>query len=112
MALSLKSRFHWKIFWTKRKQWVSEKGLRVFSLFNPKDPFESVDVMIESPVSFDRAYKNKEIFSLGDFKIKVISIKDLFVMKESAGRDKDKMDIKELKHVLEIRREKRPQLGK
>jgi len=41
----------------KRRKWITEKGLKVFSLFNPRDPLEAMDVMILSPVSFDKAYK-------------------------------------------------------
>ncbi len=96
----------------KRKKWISEKGLKVFSLFNPRDPFETTDVMLLSPISFDKAYKSREKFSLGDFKINVISVKDLLVMKKHAGRDKDKMDIRELNRILEIGRARKTKTRK
>ncbi len=48
-------------------------------------------------VDFAHAYANRETVSLDGEEIFVLSLKDLIVNKESTGREKDRLDVKELK---------------
>src|SRR5687768_14628764 len=41
-----------------RKKWVSEKGMTVFSIYSPTMKQSEVDVFVEIPLDFERAYQN------------------------------------------------------
>ena len=76
--------------------------MKVFSIFNPKKPVEQLDVMIENPIPFERAYKNRKVVSAKGFKIPVVSIPDLIKLKKIAGRERDKVDIRALQEIRSI----------
>ena len=92
----------------KREFWKKEKNMKVFSFYNPDNDMEYVDIMIQDDIDFEEAYKSKnlvEFKGLG-IKIKVISIENLIKLKEIAGRDSDKIDIKKLRKIQELTNEK------
>lgn len=82
-----------------RNNWITEKNMKAFALFNPKNEAEHVDVIIDHPVDFKAAYKTKTSIKAGDLTISLISITDLIKMKKAAGRERDKVDIKALKMI-------------
>ena len=88
----------------KRKSWIRDKHMKVFSVFNPKNPMEHIDVMVLECIDFEKAYKSRKAFSVGHFKIPVVSIPDLIKLKQIAGRERDKIDIKALKKIQELTR--------
>jgi hypothetical protein len=90
----------------KRKIWIEEKNMKVFTIYNPLNELESVDILIENFLDFDEAYKNREILEAEDVKIPVISIDYLIKLKKVAGRSRDMIDIKALKKIKEIKNEK------
>ena len=90
-----------------RNLWEKEKNMKVFSVFNPKDRMEHVDVLIHHDVDFEKAYKNREDIPAVGLKIPVIAINDLIKMKKVAGRERDKIDIKALREIIEIKDEKK-----
>ncbi len=90
-----------------RESWIREKGMKVFSVYNPKREIEHIDVMLEEYISFDQAYKNREVISAGGIKISLLSIPDLIKLKKIAGRERDKIDIQALKQIMEIKSEKK-----
>lgn len=54
----------------------------------------NLDVMIDVPIPFDELWSRREIRkSTGGSAVQLVSRADLIVMKEYAGRDKDKADI-------------------
>jgi hypothetical protein len=65
---------------------------------------KEVDIIIESPVSFENAKKNVVRIKIDDIILPVISINDLIKMKKAAGRDVDALDIKELKKIKDLKR--------
>lgn len=87
----------------KRKSWIKEKGMKVFSIFNPKHPLEHIDIMIENYIDFEKAYKGREIITAKKIRIPVISIPDLIRLKKIAGRVRDKLDIEGLKEIERFR---------
>lgn len=89
----------------KRKSWIKEKGMKVFSIYNPKKEAEHVDIMTETYLDFDKAYKNKKMISANNIKISLVSIPDLIRLKKIAGRGRDKIDIMALKKIQELNRE-------
>lgn len=76
-----------------RARWKKEKGMLAFTFINPKDPLENVDVLVEAPMTFVSAFKNKKYFRVKNVMISVISRKDLILMKRKAGRVQDLQDI-------------------
>jgi len=63
-----------------------------------------VGIIIESPVSFEKAQVNAIYFSIDDLSLPVISLDDLIEMKTNTGRTIDKLDIEELKKIRELRK--------
>jgi predicted nucleotidyltransferase len=90
----------------KRKEWIEEKNAKVFSIYNPKNLFESIDVMIMEYIDFDVAYKNREYAESSGLRIPLISIDDLIKLKNIAGRERDKTDVKALQVIKELKNEK------
>lgn len=91
----------------KRKDWIENKHMKVFTLNNPKDNREQIDMMVVNDIDFEKAYKNKTTVFVGDVKITIAGIKELIEMKKIAGRAKDKIDIEELKEIEKIKKEKK-----
>jgi len=91
----------------KRNDWIKSKGLKVFTLFNPKEQFEHMDVLLQFPLTFSKAYKNRKMAKAGSLKIPIASIEDLIKLKEKAGRDRDILDIGVLKQIRKLDREKK-----
>src|SRR5271165_2848605 len=49
----------------KRAQWVREKHLTVFSLDSPTHPRTEVDLFVEAPFDFDKAFAEASVMELG-----------------------------------------------
>ncbi|MBU1356713.1 MAG: hypothetical protein KJ620_09115 [Candidatus Edwardsbacteria bacterium] len=90
----------------KRKEWISKKNMVVFSVYNPDNDMEHVDILLEDKIDFHKAYKRREIIKSGGLMINLISLDDLIRLKEIAGRERDKIDIKALQKIKELRNEK------
>lgn len=90
----------------KRKEWISKKNMIVFSVYNPDNDMEHVDILLEENIDFHKAYKRREIIKSGGLTINLVNIDDLIRLKEIAGRERDKIDIKALRKIKELRNEK------
>ena len=75
--------------------------MQVFSVRNPDDEFEYIDVMIQDHIDFEKAYKNRRICADDKISVSVISIDDLISLKELAGRGRDLLDMKILRKLKE-----------
>lgn len=93
-----------------RKNWIKEKNMKAFALYNPRNDAEHVDIIIDHPVDFKKAYKERALIKSGDINISLISITDLIKMKKAAGRERDKLDIKALTFIKGLKhdQEKKP----
>ena len=81
----------------KRSEWIKNKGLTVFSLWNPDYPATEIDIFVKEPIPFDEAYKNREYFEIADgINVTVIGLDDLIEIKKLAGRQRDIEDIEKL----------------
>lgn len=87
----------------KRREWISEKNMKVFSVYNPVDPLEHIDIKIEGDDDFERLLKNAVKMKVKDFEISVVDIDDLIGLKEVAGRGRDLTDVAALKKLKELR---------
>jgi hypothetical protein len=81
-----------------RATWVREKGMTVFSLFSPQHEMTEVDLFVEAPFDFARAYSSavrKEVAPGASATF--ASKKDLIDLKKRAGRAQDLQDIEQLR---------------
>ncbi|MCX5884971.1 MAG: hypothetical protein NT096_03515 [Proteobacteria bacterium] len=83
----------------KRKEWIKEKGMKVFSFYHPKHPFRLIDVLIEIPVDFETAYAKRVKTKSSDVITPLASVDTLIRLKEIAGRPQDTADIYHLKRI-------------
>jgi HKD family nuclease len=67
---------------------------------------ESIDVMIMEYIDFESAYKHMDYAQASGVKIPLVAIDDLIKLKEIAGRERDKTDIKALNTIKELKNEK------
>ncbi len=81
----------------KRNFWKNKKGMMVFSLYHPTKPQELIDIFINEPIPFKKAYERKTVVRVGAVSVDVIGKEDLITLKKKAGRPQDKEDIKALK---------------
>jgi len=86
----------------KRIAWIVEKGMRAFSLFDPKNPFFLIDVLIEFAFDFDEAYGRKETVCFENTAIPLVPLDTLMEMKIGTGRPQDEADLSYLKRIQEM----------
>ena len=82
-----------------RRDWIENKNMKAFNFYKSERSYEEVDIIIDSPVSFDKASKDAVRVKLGNLTLHVISKKNFIIMKKKAGRDRDLDDIKDLKLI-------------
>ncbi len=83
----------------KRKSWVEEKNMKVFSFLDSKNQLHIVDVLVKEPIGFEEAYDRKIIVEAAGIPIPVVSLEDLIRLKEIPKREKDLDDLKSLKKL-------------
>jgi hypothetical protein len=84
----------------KRLSWITDKGMKVFSLYDPENCFFVLDVFVEMPFNFNEAYKQRKKMKFEDTAIPIVSMKDLIEMKKKAGRPQDRADVFYLEKIL------------
>jgi len=86
-----------------REYWIKKKHMKAFNFY--KDGMlKEVDIIIDTPVSFEDAKKDILKVRSGDITIPVISIDNLIKMKKKTGRSVDKFDIEALRKIKKLRR--------
>ncbi|TFF87146.1 MAG: hypothetical protein EU549_05315 [Promethearchaeota archaeon] len=89
----------------QRKKWIQEKNLKAFSFFNKDNNYKVVDILIELPFKFEDAYSTKVTKKIRSIEIYLVSMENLIIMKQKAGREQDLSDIKLLKKAINWKRE-------
>ena len=84
----------------QRRRWIKDKGMRVFSMWDPVTPLREVDLFVEHPIPFDELWKRSKIVRLSQTSVRIASIADLIQMKLLAGRPEDLQDIEALRLIL------------
>lgn len=87
-----------------RRTWIEEKGMKVFSMHDPRRPLVEVDLFVESPIAFEDLLARSEWIPIGERRVRVASIADLLAMKRAAGRPKDQEDIAALEAIASRRK--------
>ncbi len=82
-----------------RRQWIEERGLKVFSFWDPEDPLREVDLFVEHPIEFEDLWKRSDVITLGGLPIRIACIDDLISLKRLADRPQDRADIEALEAI-------------
>jgi hypothetical protein len=80
-------------------QWFREKGMLAFSLREPQAGGSVVDVIVRTEVPFDKLIANAAVGALFGRQVRIASIDDLLIMKRSANRPKDQLDVIALEKI-------------
>ncbi|MBI3609193.1 MAG: hypothetical protein HY204_00625 [Nitrospirae bacterium] len=86
-----------------REDWKKTKSLVAFTFTHPKIQYQEVDLLLESPVPFGEADRDKMIVTVEAVRIPVMSVDHLIVMKRAAGRQQDLDDIETLERIKHLR---------
>jgi hypothetical protein len=84
----------------KRQDWIKNKNMKAFNLVNPSWAITEIDIVINTPINYEKAIKNVKRINLGGVSVPTISVKDLILMKAKTDRIQDAEDIKNLKKIL------------
>jgi hypothetical protein len=80
-----------------RASWVQDKGLTVFSLFSPRHPATEIDIFVEMPLDFERAYRAAARMEVASgVTATFVGFDDLLRLKQQAGRPQDRLDVEKL----------------
>lgn len=86
-----------------RPEWLDqchrEKGMLAFGLRRPEGMATLIDVPIRPVVPFEQLRREAVSVAVGPPKIPAASSDHLIAMKTGTGRDKDKVDIEELRKL-------------
>ena len=85
---------------TLRKQWIHEKGMKVFTFQHKNDDLKIIDVSVGQLMDYQDV--KKEIMQVRNLSVPVISLKQLKELKQKAGRPKDLGDLEELKRLEKL----------
>jgi predicted nucleotidyltransferase len=85
----------------KRNSWIQEKGMKAFNFYSETLPIGEIDLVIDSPIPYEKLKKNSVIIEIEGEKIPVVSVHDLIRLKTAAGRKQDLADVEHLRVVLE-----------
>jgi hypothetical protein len=82
-----------------RKTWIEEKGMRVFSMWDPNKPVLEIDLFVDHPILFEELWAESELMPLSDTTARVVSANHLIQLKRMAGRPQDLMDVEALEAI-------------
>lgn len=83
-----------------RAEWIEQKNMLVFQLWDPENPVRSLDIFVKDPIPFDRLLRDATEKDIDGIVVRVASIEHLVQMKQAAGRPRDLEDVVKL---LELR---------
>ena len=82
----------------QRRQWCEKKGMIVFNVFSPQFPDVTIDTV--EPFDFQTEYARARKFALtADLEIPVVSLEQLMLMKRTANRPQDLLDLDKLRKI-------------
>lgn len=87
-----------------REAWVRDKRMVVFQLHSELHRETRIDLFVNEPFDFDIEYDNALAGQiLPGLEVRFVRLETLLRMKEMAGREKDREDVRQLKKLLENR---------
>ena len=87
-----------------RRSWREEKGMIVFQLVDLSRQGTRLDVFVTEPFDFDQEFAAAKWEKVSEVQAPLLQIDTLIAMKRAAGRDKDLIDIEELRKLIESRK--------
>ncbi len=84
-----------------RAQWIRERHLTAYTLCDPANPMRSVDILVDTPLSFEELAASADSVEARGIRFAVASIEALIRMKEHAGRERDLADVEALRTLEE-----------
>ena len=87
-----------------REAWIRDRGMQVFSMFDPSNPMRVVDLFVDHPIPFEELWSRSDLFELSQTTVRVASIPDLIQLKRRAGRPQDLADIERLEAILRAKK--------
>ena len=87
-----------------RQEWIDKKHMKAFNFYK-KDSLNELDIIIDSPVSYEKAVKTCKRYRCDDIIIPVISVDNLIKMKSISSRPLDKIDLEMLRTIKKLRAE-------
>jgi predicted nucleotidyltransferase len=87
----------------QRARWIEEKGMTVFTMIHPANPFVNVDLFVDPPIPYERLILRAERLDIEDLTVTVCGIDDIIAMKRLAGRSQDVIDIEALSRIRDER---------
>ncbi|HKJ70470.1 MAG TPA: hypothetical protein VKA55_01780 [Gammaproteobacteria bacterium] len=86
----------------KRRDWVENKGMEVFSVVSDFHPGTTVDVFVTEPFAFEEEYRLADRFEIAPgVDVAAVRPEALIAMKRAVGRGRDWDDIQHLEWLLE-----------
>lgn len=86
-----------------RNEWIHKKHMKAFNFYKDKE-LKEVDLILDSPVSYEEANHTAARVRAGSMILPVISIDHLVQMKKKTGRAVDELDVKELNLIKKMRK--------
>lgn len=86
-----------------REEWIRGKHLKTLNFYRGADALEEVDIIIDTPVTYEEALKDLQNVAVERINLPVISIDALIRMKKKAARTIDKLDVELLKGLKKVR---------
>lgn len=83
----------------KVRDWIENRNLKAFSFYHKKESYKVVDIVLDHPLDFKKAFEMRTVKHVKDIEIYLASIDDVIKMKEFSGRGQDLSDIEMLKRV-------------
>ena len=87
-----------------REGWIRDRGMQVFSMFDPANPMRVVDLFVDHPIPFEELWSRSDEFKLQETTVRVASLRDLIHLKGLAGRPQDLADIEQLEAILKAKK--------
>lgn len=84
-----------------RRTWIEDKGMRAFTFCLPEQPLSEIDILIDSPITYEELSRQADRIDVGGLVLFVASIQHLIQMKLAAARAQDIADADALKRLLE-----------
>ncbi len=84
-----------------REEYVRNRNLIAWSFYDPVHPADQLDIII----THDAAKMKVKTITVQGVKVRIASIESLIRMKEKAGRDQDREDVRALRKLLKNEKE-------
>lgn len=88
------------------QKWKHEKGCLALNLYNPKDPYEGIDILNLEKFGYESSYPKHTTIHAGALKLHLVSLDILIKMKKDANRAQDLSDLEALKTVKNLQKAK------